>query len=176
MSTGSVLLNATAWALACILFAAGAAKLTSPRVTAARIDAYALLGKGAGRMLALPLGGVEIAAGAALALPSSRVPGAVLAAALLAIYSAAIAINLRRGNRDIDCGCGPGTRELPLSGALFARNAVLIGVALVNAGAEPAIPGTAGEWLRVGLVGAAALLTYAVVNGLLASARWPADD
>ena len=41
-----------------------------------------------------------------LIVPATRPAAAMLAFALLAIYGVAIAINLVRGNRRIDCGCG----------------------------------------------------------------------
>lgn len=48
---------------------------------------------------------------------------------LLGAYSAAIAANLWRGRRDIDCGClGPARRQ-PLSGWLLIRNAALVAAA-----------------------------------------------
>ncbi|MEZ4217383.1 MAG: MauE/DoxX family redox-associated membrane protein [Myxococcota bacterium] len=44
---------------------------------------------------------------------------------LLGAYSAAIAANLARGRRDVDCGClGPGRRQ-PIAPWMLARNAAL---------------------------------------------------
>jgi methylamine utilization protein MauE len=69
------------------------------------------------------------AAVAAAALAPGRA-GAAAAAVLLTSYGAAIALNLARGRRAIDCGClGPGQSQ-PLSWALVARNAVLAAGAL----------------------------------------------
>jgi hypothetical protein len=57
----------------------------------------------------------------------------MLAALLLGVYGAAIAINLVRGRRSIDCGClgtaGDASGRNRLSGWLLVRNAVLIGIA-----------------------------------------------
>ena len=56
---------------------------------------------------------------------------------LLAIYSIAIAINLRRGRRDLDCGCGGPTLRQGLSEGLIIRNAALAvasGVVLLPSG------------------------------------------
>ena len=72
----------------------------------------------------------ELAATAALVVPSTAPAGALVAAALLAVYTAAIAINLARGRRDIDCGCG-GQRQ-PLGERLVVRNAILLTAALVS--------------------------------------------
>ncbi|RZS53318.1 MauE/DoxX family redox-associated membrane protein [Sphaerotilus mobilis] len=59
-----------------------------------------------------------------------RAEAAVLAAALLALYAGAMAWHRLHG-RVLDCGCG-GT-PLPLSWALVARNAVLIGLCAIAA-------------------------------------------
>lgn len=56
-----------------------------------------------------------------------RAAAAMLGAALLLLYGAAIAWHLWQG-RVLDCGCGGA--PLPLSGALVARNAVLAAVAV----------------------------------------------
>ena len=56
---------------------------------------------------------LEVAACVLLLLPSLRAAGAVLAAALLALYASAIGVNLARGRTSIDCGClGVGRRAL----------------------------------------------------------------
>src|SRR5207253_528566 len=76
--------------------------------------------------------GAEAAAAGALLVPGTRATGLVSAATLLLVYGAAVAINLARGRRDIDCGCaGPAVRR-PISGALVARNAALAALALAG--------------------------------------------
>lgn len=66
----------------------------------------------------------------ALALAAPGPVGPVSAAGLLALYGGAIALNLARGRRWLDCGClGPSLRQ-PISGALVARNALLAAAAL----------------------------------------------
>lgn len=76
-------------------------------------------------------------AGCELALAVSLLPGwrpaaaSLMAVALLALYSAAIGINLARGRRDFDCGCGP--QDTPLSEGLLIRNLLLmIGAAALS--------------------------------------------
>ena len=65
-----------------------------------------------------------VAAEIALALGLLATPRAALgAAALLTAYAFAVAVNLARGRRHIDCGCGGS--PLPLSGWLVGRNLVL---------------------------------------------------
>jgi Methylamine utilisation protein MauE len=72
----------------------------------------------------------EFALAVALVAPCVRTAGSVAAAVLLSIYGGAMAVNLARGRRHIDCGCaGPAARR-PISALLVARNAVLAAAAL----------------------------------------------
>jgi hypothetical protein len=78
--------------------------------------------------LARGFAAAETAVAAGLLAPASATAASCAAAALLALYSGAIAINLARGRREIDCGCS--ARPQPLSGGLLARNAALAAAAL----------------------------------------------
>lgn len=70
--------------------------------------------------------GFELSVAGLLWIPGAALPAAVLAGLLLVAYSAAIALNLLRGRRRIDCGClGPSARQ-EISGALIGRNALLL--------------------------------------------------
>jgi hypothetical protein len=113
---------------------------------------------------------VEAAVAGALLVPGARVVGLLAAAAVLVVYGGAIAINLARGRRDIDCGCaGPAVRR-PISGALVARNAALAAVAL--AGLAPVRP-RAFLWVdALTVAGATAALAavYASLDRVLAYA------
>ena len=105
----------------------------------------------------------------ALWLPGVGSAAALGSAALLALYGTAMAITLRRGRRDVDCGCaGPAHRQ-SVRAALVVRNAVLVLAALVAA-----LP--AGErplgWVDAGtavLAPAAAACLYVAIDGLLAN-------
>jgi methylamine utilization protein MauE len=112
----------------------------------------------------------ELATAALLAVPASAAVGALVAAALLVVYAGAIAINLARGRRDIDCGCGFGGRQ-PLGAWLVVRNLVLAGAAL----ATPAVaPSRALHWVdAVTVVGAVAALgaLHAAASALAANVR-----
>jgi hypothetical protein len=83
---------------------------------------------------ALPL--VEIGLAAALVFPPTARAGSLFAATLLSVYSLAIGINLARGRRDFDCGCGGDSRQ-PLGPGLLARNALLIVIAIGGAASIP---------------------------------------
>jgi uncharacterized membrane protein YphA (DoxX/SURF4 family) len=71
----------------------------------------------------------ELALGAALVAGGAGPAPALAAAGLFAAYTAAIAANLARGRRAIDCGCG--AHPQPLGEALLLRNLALIGLALL---------------------------------------------
>lgn len=108
------------------------------------------------------LPGLEAALG--LAWLAGRGPGvvALLTAALLAMYAAAIAINLWRGRVHISCGCGFGgaaREDQPLSWWLVARN-LLLGVAAALATLPPASRDLGPyDWLTLAL----ALLAFGVL-------------
>lgn len=72
---------------------------------------------------AVPL--VEIAIAVALLVRSTRYAALLGGATLLLAYALAIAVNLRRGRRDLDCGCtGPSDRR-PIAGWMVVRNVLL---------------------------------------------------
>jgi hypothetical protein len=116
-----------------VLFAAAAShKVRAPRRFRATVAEYRLLPGTLVTPAALGLVGGEIAVAIALVLPAGRTAGLLGAAALLALYGSAVAVNLVRGRRDLDCGCaGPAVRR-PISGWLVGRNAVLAAVALAG--------------------------------------------
>ena len=137
MTAGGVALDpaieTTLRAALALLFAAAALhKLRDSAAFRAVVDDYRALPPPLGRAAAALLPWIEVAAAAALAAPFSgslRAAGPLLGAALLAVYTGAIALNLARGRRHLDCGClGPSLRQ-PLSAALLARNVVLVGAA-----------------------------------------------
>jgi hypothetical protein len=68
---------------------------------------------------------LETAVALLLIEPATRTAAAAAGSALLLGYALAIGVNLRRGRRDLDCGCaGPADRR-PIAGWMVARNAVL---------------------------------------------------
>lgn len=118
------------WLVAAVFAVACAHKLSSIDAFENVVTDYALMPAAlaplASRLLIL----CEMAVVAGLA-GALRVPmTAALAMLLLAAYAAAMAINLARGRRDIDCGCfgpaGNGENSHSLSGWLLLRNLVLI--------------------------------------------------
>lgn len=108
-----------------------------------------------------------------LALPGTGAAPALGAAALLVLYSAAIAARLARGHRDRPCGCGGPLDRGRLGPELLVRNA-----ALVAAAGAAALPATARPWAALDVFTvaagiAAAALLHAAAATALANAAHP---
>jgi len=173
-----LIVAAGAIALSWLMAASGAAKLRRPEDHARAFDAYALLPAGAGRWLVPVLGVAECLVAAAIWPRGTREAAAALMLALLALYSAAIAVNLLRGRRDIECGCGAAT-HVPLSGWLLARNAALMATALAVCAAPHALALAAASWpaaLASLAVAALLVLLYNGANFLLSRDALLQDD
>lgn len=136
-------LYAASAALACVLLLGAMDKLRDMPGFANVVAAYWILPAGWSRTFAWGYALTEAMAGILLLAPPSRAIGAMLALLVLTVATLALAINLLRGNRDIDCGCaGPmsrssGARRAGLTWWLVPRNAVLAlwaGPALIAAG------------------------------------------
>ncbi len=141
-----------------------AADLPAFRATIAN---YQLLPRSLAGVAATALLAAELIVAIGLALlPNPRL-AAVGTIALLATYSLAVAVNLARGRRDIDCGClGPRHRQ-KLSGWLLLRNGIAIAGALALLS-----PPSPRPWVWIDFVsiagGAAALgLLWAAANQLM---------
>jgi len=118
-------------ALALLFGVAAAHKARDLARFRATLGEYRLLPEAVVPIAALALPAAEAAVACALAVPGLRVPGLAGAAALLALYAAAVGVNLVRGRRDLDCGCaGPAIRR-PIGEWLVVRNVVVAGAALV---------------------------------------------
>jgi hypothetical protein len=152
-----VAVGAVVGALALVLFAAAWHKLSEPEVFGGALQAYDLLPAAAVMPAARVLPWVEIATGGALLVPATRDPALLAFAALILLYAAAMTVNLLRGRRQIDCGCGGDVH--PLSWGLVLRNGVLAAAALSVAG--PAIE-REFEWLDGVILVAGVLAFYAL--------------
>jgi hypothetical protein len=157
-------------ALAAVLLAVGAHKLRHAVEFGGALRGYRLLPP----RLVLPVGyglaAAEIGLGLGLLLPSLASAAALATAMLFALYAGAIVVNLVRGRRHIDCGCGGPAGRAGISEGLVARNAVLIAAACAAAlepGSRPLV------WLDAFSIVAGAstlVLLYAASDGLLANA------
>jgi hypothetical protein len=165
-----VLRVALGLALSWVLVDAALHKLRNPLHFAAVIDEYRVLPDGLGARLVRPLGVVELLAGCAILLPLAHRAGLLLAALLLSVYLAAMALNLWRGRRAIDCGCGAPGQGQSLGGGLCLRNALLVCTALWLAMAPSAVRSTLWlDWVVALAAAGAVILLYATLNLLLAN-------
>ena len=110
---------------------------------AAKLRGYRHFREAVGRYEVVPAGLAGVASGVVVVWEVAAVAGllawprggAVLAAALFALYAVAVSVNLLRGRTRIDCGCEWGGREAIASAAwltpwLPLRNAILMLAAL----------------------------------------------
>ncbi len=151
-----------------LLFAAAAAqKLRDFAAFRAALGGYRLAPERTLGILAGALIAAEVATASALAFSES---GGLAAVALLALYTAAIALNLARGRREIDCGCFGPARRQPLSLALVVRNAGWIALGLVCALPSGSRPLVVLDALTITALVALGALVHGAVNGLISNA------
>jgi hypothetical protein len=134
-------------------------KLRAPAVFRSALDEYRLLPQSLSALAAVILIVAELLAALLVLIPAVRAAGFVIMAGLLLLYTAGIGINLYRGRRDIDCGCGGPASRHELSGWLVVRNVLLIGLVVL---ALVPSTGRSLNWLD--------LLLYLGINQLLAQA------
>ena len=110
------------WALALLFASALVHKLRDMARFIATVEDYEIGPRPAARPLAfvVALGGASAALGFLFGFGFAP----LLGLALIGTYSAAIGVNLARGRRHIDCGCG-GPNGHRLGPELLARNALL---------------------------------------------------
>jgi hypothetical protein len=150
-----------------LLGGAALAKLRDPRGFASAVAGYRLLPAALAAPASAAFVAGELSIAAALWTPL-RAEAALGAAALLALYAAAIAVNLARGRREIDCGCGGPFGKQALSEALVLRNLAWAGAALASSLPEAA---RALAWLDLVTLAAAVsagAALHAAASALLA--------
>ena len=168
-------------ALTALWIASGVHKLRDPGGFAGAVAAYALLPQRAIGIVAGALPLIELTVAIGFLLPASRQAAALASTLLLSVYALAIAINLLRGRRELDCGCFGFGRRGTISMRLLWRNAGLV-LASLAAGFLPR-GGRTLNWVDLFTVAvgvAAAALLYAAIEGLGAAAgrlpRRPVGD
>jgi hypothetical protein len=158
-------------ALALLFGWAAAHKLRDVAGFRAALEGYDLLA----RRWAVPAGALliasEVGVAAGLLLPRVAPLAALAGAALLVLYAVAIAVNLRRGRRDIDCGCGGPAGRQTISGGLVVRNGVLALAALGSAAPAHARSLTWVDGPTIVAALATVALLYTAVDGLLLNGR-----
>ncbi|MEB2285717.1 MAG: hypothetical protein B6D46_09160 [Polyangiaceae bacterium UTPRO1] len=154
-----------------LLFATAAAhKLRDRAGFSAVLAAYRVLPAGAVGAAAAVIAVAELATALAWLLPGAVAGAAAATVGLLALYALAIGVNLGRGRRAIDCGCGIGGVAQPLGEGLLARNALLAALALAALRPLPARPlGWVDGVTAAGVVAVAAGI-WTAAHGLAAAA------
>ncbi len=160
-------------ALALLFAASAVAKLRDVDGFAAAVAGYRILPARLARPASLALLASEFALAAVLLWSAQRTAAGLAAAALLGLYAFAVAVNLVRGRRHIDCGCGgPGGRQA-ISGPLAARNALLAAAALALAAPVAARPWVWLDSLTLLAAVSVGACLYAATNALLARRSEP---
>jgi len=162
--------------VALLFAAAGLSKLRRPAEFREAVAAYELMPRSAVALAAPALATAEVVGAALLLWPAGRLAGAVMLGVLLSVFSAAVAISIRRGRTDIDCGCWLfGASQTAGQGRLgpstLARNgglAVLVFVA--GLAAEGRLLG-ALDWLTVATGTVAAVGLFAIAVQLTSNLR-----
>lgn len=154
--------------LALVFLAAGLSKLRALEAFEGVVHNFRLLPEAAVRPVTYALPVSEFGVAALVLLPALRAYGGWGAAGLLVVFTAAVAINLLRGRREIDCGCFSSELKQSLSWWLVARNLALLALALWLAGG-PAAAQPIGrlEWFIGSVAALVAAVLYAA--GLLLS-------
>ncbi len=157
-----------AMALSLLFLSAGLHKVRSGIRFDAVLGAYDLLPEALLTPARKTLSALELLLALALLVPASWPLSGPVAAGLLGIYALAMAINLARGRRHIDCGCGDTPHSL--SGALLLRNAFLAAAAaaLVLPTAARSLGGV--DYLIIAMACAALTLLYVTFEALDRSA------
>jgi hypothetical protein len=94
---------------------------------------YALLPRATVAALARVLPGLELLVGLGCLVPRVAPFALLFAATLLTLYTSAVALNLARGRRRVDCGCGGPGGPQELSPGLVVRNLALVGLLVIAA-------------------------------------------
>ena len=131
------------------------------RIFSGVIANYRLLPRLLVAPVAILLPPAEMLTGLLLLSGQFRPAGDLAAIALLGFFATAMAINVKRGRTQIDCGCGQSFLKQTLSWLLVARNA---GLALLLA---PSLAFTESMTLTTALTGVAAGLAFFLLYLLL---------
>ena len=161
---------AGAFGVGLVFVHAGLSKLHHRDVLPGVIANYRLLPDALVAPVAAVLPWGELALGLAL-LAGGPAFAVVPALALLGVFAVAMAVNVARGRRSIDCGCGRSQLRQTLGWPLVARNVVLM--VLVALRLPAALPST-GFDLATAIVGGLSLFVlYLLFNAIAALAVSP---
>jgi hypothetical protein len=118
--------------IALLLTAAGAHKLRDLARFAEVFAAYRVLPEAFARRVAWLIPSLELCVAASLLWEPSRRAAAVAATAVLIAYASGLGINLVRGRRELDCGCGAASDRRAIAGWMVWRNLMLAAVIAIT--------------------------------------------
>jgi hypothetical protein len=167
-----ILAYAGALGIGAIFVQAGQAKLQHRELLGGVIANYRLLPGALVAPVALLLPWAEIGIGLGLIVGGAAVL-APAAMALLLIFAAAMGINVARGRREIDCGCGRSDLRQPLGWLLVLRNLVLAALLVPSLLAPPRFGFAGADFLIATAGGLAICLLYLLFNAIGALAASP---
>jgi hypothetical protein len=153
--------------LAALLGSAAVHKFASRGEFQGVLEAYRLLPKKALTAAARLVPAAESSAALGLLVPATRRYACLAAAGLFLLYACAIAVNLARGRRDLDCGCSLAGGRRPIAPWMLARNAALTVAALAAALPWLSRPLGVLDLVTISAGAAAAALLYASIDALL---------
>src|ERR1700688_1652984 len=157
-------------ALALVFGASAAIKFVDFAEFRGALENYRIVPEGLSLPAAVLVPSSELACAIGLLVPRYHLTAAMLLSFLLAIFTAAIGINMMRGRLYIDCGCfGPMLRQ-PLSNWLLVRNCVLMLLGGFAALRSDARAMTSLDVVTIALGASTTLLLYGAANYLLANA------
>jgi uncharacterized membrane protein YphA (DoxX/SURF4 family) len=146
-------------------------KLRDLRRFAEVFAAYGVLPAAPARRFAPVVPALELGVAAGLLFDNLRTLALWVGMALLLTYAAAIAVNLARGRRDLDCGCAGPNERRPIAAWMVWRNvgiAILLSAALLPWSDRPFVP---TDGVTVGFGTACCTLVYLCLDRLLAPVR-----
>jgi hypothetical protein len=151
-----------------LLFAsAGAHKLWDLARFADAFAAYRVLPETLARRVARLVPFLELCVAAGLSWAPSRRMAAVAAIAVLIAYASGLGVNLLRGRRDLDCGCGAARDRRAIAAWMVWRNLIL--AAALGTTVLPWLPRSLNliDWLTVMGGLAVGVTLYAAADRLL---------
>jgi uncharacterized membrane protein YphA (DoxX/SURF4 family) len=130
MNIDPVVFNIVNVCLGILFLSSGLQKLLNRQSFAAILEQYALLPAIILTPAAVIIPWLELACGLALLSPDLHQLAVAGIVVLLVVYAAAMLVNVRRGNVNIDCGCSFGVSQQTISMPLVWRNSLLAIIAL----------------------------------------------
>ena len=153
--------------LSYVFVLAGLHKCRAPAAFAATLANYRILPEGLARQGVYLVPVAEIMTGVALLIPATVQLAALSAGGLLCVYIAAIGINLLRGRRNIDCGCGGPAQKQTISEWMIVRNGLLLVLAFIAGSRVEPRALLWFDWLTIILATVMGCLFYNIINRLL---------